>query len=302
MSGGETRSKQTTTMSLPANQQRNVDELMSGALDYYRGGGRAFYPGDLIAGFDPAQKVGQSMLLDYAGGAGQDLVDQAISANSLFLNPDNIFNPGNIPGFQGAVDDLTRGYTTNLLENVLPSVRAGGTSSGQFGGSASGIGQALAVDRSNQALGDALSQMYLGAYGQGLGMFNNAISRAPALFGLGTLPGQIYSDVGATRQGQEQREIQADAARHEFEQNEPIFLLNLLRDLTGQYGQYGGTQTTDTRQKTDSSPINQALGGALSLASLWNPAASLFSGLAPQGPGAIINPAMLGQIIRGGGT
>lgn len=291
MGGGRTSSSSTTTTSLPANQQRNVDQLLNGALQYYNSGGREFFPGDLIADFNANQVGGQNQLLSYAGGQGQDLINSAFDANSLFLDPNNIFNPSQIPGFQGTVDDLTRNYTTNLLENILPAVRGGATASGQFGGSASGIGQALSVDRSQQALGDSLSNLYLGAYGQGLDSFNQAINRVPGLFQLGAAPGQIQSGVGDIQQNQAQREIQGEVARHEFEQNEPIFLLQLLRELTGQAGTFGGSTQTNSSQKTSSSPVTQALGGALSLASIWNPASSLFAGMSPATTGGLFgNP------------
>lgn len=279
MGGSSQTSTQTTDSQLPEGQQANVDALLRGALEYFNSGGRTFYPGDLVANFDPAQLAGQNQLLNFAGGQGQDFANQALAGNAFFMDPNNIFNPQNIPGFTDAEGALTRGYTQNLTENILPSIRGGGTSSGQFGGSASGIGQALTAERSNQALGDSLSNLYLGAYGQGMNSFNQALNRAPSIFGLGQAPGEIMSGVGAQRQGQAQNEIQADVARYEFGQNEPIFLLQLLQALTGQAGQYGGTTTTTGTQSGGGSGINQLLGGGLALASLWNPMTSLFGGL-----------------------
>lgn len=291
MSGRDSRSTQTTTTTLPAGQQRNVDTLLRGALDFFNSGGRQFFPGDVVADFDPLQTQGQNAVVNFASGVGSDLVSDSINANSLFLDPNNLFNPGNIPGFQGSVDDITNTFMRALTEGILPSIRAGGTASGQFGGSASGIGQALATDRATENLGDSLSQLYLGAYGQGLDSFNRAIDRAPGLFNFGTAPGSTIAGVGGQRQGQAQDEIRGQVARHEFEQNEPIMLLNLLRDLTGQAGTFGGTQETQATQRAGTSPVNQALGGALALASLWNPALSLFGGL---GGGAAAGGAATG--------
>ncbi len=271
MGGGsqKQKSQQTQTTSLPANQQRNVDTLLAGALDYFNSGGREFFPGSTVAQFDPSQTEGQGQLLNFASGTGQDLVNRAISGNDFFLDPENIMDPNRIPGFQGSVDDLTRGYTQNLTENVLPAVRGGATAAGQFGGSASGIGQALTAERSNQGLSDSLANMYMGAYGQGLDMFNQAQNRAPGLFALGAAPGRLTSSVGDVRQAQDQRNIGEDVARHNFGQNEPIVLLNLLKQLTGSSGEYGGTVESqgESRTTTSSSPL-QALGGLLSLATM----------------------------------
>ncbi len=268
MGGGRTSQSQTQTTSLPQGQQQNVDALLSGALDYFNSGGRNFFPGDINADFNPNQIQGQNNLVNFAGGLGTDLSTEAINSNRFFMDPNNIFQPNNIPGFQGSVDDLTRGFTQNLTENILPSVRGGATASGQFGGSASGIGEALSVERSNAGLSDSLSNLYLGAYGQGLDSFNQALNRAPSLFGLGAAPGHLQAGVGDIQQNQAQREIDADRARHDFEQNEPINMLQLLQQLTGQQGQFGGTTTGEVSQSGGGGAGN-ILGGLLSLTSLF---------------------------------
>jgi hypothetical protein len=274
--GGDntTSSTQTTTQTLPANQQNNVDQLLQGALQYFNSGGRTFFPGDTVANFDPLQTSGQNQMVNFAQGTGQDLVGNAIRGNQFFLDPNNIFNPQNVPGFQGNVDALTRGFTQNLTENILPNVRAGGTASGQFGGSATGIGEALATERSNAGLSDSLSDLYLGAYGLGLDSFNQAQNRVPGLFNAGLAPGRVTSGVGDVRQNQAQAEIGGERERFEFGQNEPIAMLQLLRDLTGSAGQYGGTSTTTgTQSGGENSLFNQGLGTFLTLASLFlNPA------------------------------
>jgi len=271
MGGSSTqRSEQTTTTSPPANQQTNIDQLLRGALDYYNSGGRTFFPGETVAGFDPLQTQGQNQILDYANGTGSQLIGDAFRSNAVFTNPDNILNPSQIPGFQGSVDAVTRGLTQNLTENILPSVRGGGTYSGQFGGTPQGIGEALSTARTQDTIGDVTSNMYLNAYGQGLNSFNQAMNRVPSLFALGGQPGQIASDIGTVRQGQTQREIDSDVRRHEFAQNEPIMLLNLLQALTGNAGQYGGTvETTGKSEGGSPSGANLGIGSALSLASLF---------------------------------
>lgn len=274
--GGSSKQKnttdQTTTTTLPGNQQTNVDTLLQGALDYYNSGGRSFFPGDTVADFNPYQTQGQNQLLDFAGGTGQNLADQAIAGNQFFMDPNNILNLDNIPGYRDSQDATARAYTQNLTENILPSVRGGATSAGQFGGSASGIGQALSVDRSSQALADAQTRQDLGAYSQGLSAFNQAQNRAPSLFALGAQPGTITAGIGDANQNQQQREIDADVLRHNFGENEPLNLLSMLQQATGNAGQYGGTvdsSGTSTTTGGGSSPINQALGLGTIGASLY---------------------------------
>lgn len=270
MGTGSQTSRQETTTSLPANQQTNIDQLMQGALDYYRNGGRTYYPGETVAGFDPYQTQGQNTILDYASGTGQQLVDQTLASNAFFTDPNNIMNPENIPGFTDSIDAMTRKYTDNLNQNILPYVRGGGTASGQFGGSASGIGQGLAVGESNQALADSTANMYLGAYESGLDSFNQAMTRAPGMFALGAQPGSIVEGVGGVRQAQDQRQIDADVARHNFAQNEPAVMLSLLQALSGTGGEYGGT--TETKGKVEGGGgggILPGIGGLLTIASMF---------------------------------
>jgi hypothetical protein len=267
MGGGRTSQTQTQTTNLPEGQQRNVDTLLSGALDFFNSGGRSFFPGDINADFNPNQIAGQNALVNFAGGLGTDLSTEAINANRFFMDINNL-DPTNVPGFQGSVDDITRGFTQNLTENILPNVRGGGTATGQFGGSATGIGEALAVERSNAGLSDSLSNLTFQSYLSGLDSFNQALNRAPQMFGLGAAPGTLVGQVGDIQQGQAQREIDADVARHNFGQNEPIAMLELLRSLTGQSGEFGGT-TTGTVSQSGGGGIGNILGGALSLASLF---------------------------------
>jgi hypothetical protein len=299
----KTKSKQATTTELPANQQQNIDQLMAGALDYYQSGGRTFFPGDTVANFDPNQITSQDLATNFAGGAGQDFANQAIASNQFFMDPSHIYNPDNVPGFSGAVDALTRGYTQNLTENILPVIRGGDTSSGQFGGSASGIGQALAAERSNQALGDSLSGLYLGAYGQGLNQFNQAMNRSPEMFNLGLQPANIYGNVGLQNQQQAQQEIQGERERHEFAQNEDALLLTLLQSLTGNAGQYGGTTVTEGTQKGGGGGgLSQGLGGMLSLYSLFSGMGGAGAGGGSQMPNFNYSDRRLKQNIRRIGT
>jgi len=266
---GSSKSKSRTETILPANQQLNIDTLLQGALDFFNTGGRTFFPGDTVADFDPLQTQGQNQLINFAGGVGGDLTNEAIAGNRFFLNPENIFKPENIPGFQQVTDDITRGFTQNLTENILPNIRSGGTATGQFGGSASGIGEALSVERSNAGLADSLGALNLGAFQAGLDTFNQAQNRTPALFALGARPGQITAGVGDARQNQAQAEIGGEIARHNFEQNEPLFNLAALQSATGTAGQFGGAQ--ETRSEVTSSPLNQGIGALLTGASIFGP-------------------------------
>lgn len=280
MGDNTTSSTQTTTQTLPANQQRNVDVLLRGALDYFNSGGRTFFPGDVVADFDPLQLAGQGQLVNFAGGVGTDLASDTINANRRLLDP-TILDPSQNPIYTNVIGDLLTRNTQNFQEQVLPSIRTDPIANRTLGGSAENISTALATDRFLQNQREQQNAIALGQQGLGLNAMLNAIRSAPGSFQLGVRPGEIVSGVGGVRQNQAQNEIQGEVARHEFEQNEPIAILELLRNLTGQAGTFGGTTETTSEQTTESSPINQVLGGAMLAASLYNPMTSLFSRLAP---------------------
>lgn len=72
----------------------------------------------------------------------------------------------------------------NLMENVMPGINSGASTSGQFGGSRQGIAQGLAISRMNQDVTQANNQMFGNAYQQAQG---NMLSAAGQLgnFGMG---------------------------------------------------------------------------------------------------------------------
>lgn len=284
MGDNSTSSTQTTTSTLPANQQTNVDALLKGALDFFNSGGRSFFPGDLVADFDPLQSQGQNQIVNFAGGLGSDLVSNAVGANNRLLDP-SMLDPTNNPLFSNVLGDLLTRNTQNFNENVLPGIRTGAVSSGQFGGTPGEIAEALSTSRlaeTNAQQGNALA---LGQQGLGLQAMLQAIGLAPSTFNLGMAPGQAVAGVGEARQNQAQNEIQGEKARHDFEQNEPIAMLEMLRNLTGQAGTFGGTQTTTGTSESSGSDLNKILGTLMAGASMINPAMSLFGGLANTGVG-----------------
>jgi hypothetical protein len=284
MGNNETSSTQTTTQTLPANQQTNVDALLQGALDYFNSGGRSFFPGDLVADFDPLQTQGQNQIVNFSQGVGSDLVSNAIGANNRLLDP-SIMDPTTNPIFTNLLGHMLTANTQNFNEQVLPNIRTGAVSSGQFGGTPGEIAEALSTDRFLQSNAQQQNQLGLGQQALGMNAMLSAIRNSPGLFQLGMAPGQAVAGVGEARQNQAQNEIQGEQTRHNFEQNEPMIMLQLLRDLTGQAGTFGGTSTTTGTQSAEGSPFNQVLGTAMALASMVNPAMSLFGGLAPTGMG-----------------
>lgn len=276
MGGSRARRVETTTgrttSSLPAGQQQNVDLLMSGARDWYNTGGPQFYPGQTYAGPTENELAARQGMLGYAGGVGQQFVDQARAGEQFWLNPENIFRPENIPGFRASQQNVTDLITRNLTENVLPNIRGGSVAQGVLGGSRQEIGEGLATEGTSRAIGDTLSGMELGAYGQGLEMYSAAAGRAPQTYALGLAPSGVREYVGGQERADTQQGIDEQLARFNFEQLAPLLNLEAFKELTGTMGQYGGQIDTTgrseirARQGGDTgSQVMQAIGTMISL-------------------------------------
>lgn len=237
------RSNQTQTTQLPQDQQTNVDMLMGGARDFYNSGGPKYFGGQTYANTDPNTTAGRGGALGYSRGIGGNLANAAVTGDTFFLDPNNIYNPDRIPGFAGAKQGVINDANNNLQRNILPGIRSGSVANGSYGGSRQGIAEGLAAGETSRGIGTTLANMDMGAYNSGLGMYNAAASRAPTTYGLGLAPANTQTQVGGANQADAQRGIDANMARWNFEQLAPLLNLQNFQGLTGTAGQYGGTTT-----------------------------------------------------------
>jgi hypothetical protein len=254
----------TTEQRLPGNQQANVDLLQSGANTWFQSGGPQFYNQNTVAGPTANQLAGREAALSTAGNIG-GFIDTARQGDQFWLNPANVFNPSNIPGFQAAQDSVVQNTVRALTENILPTLRSGSVASGTYGGTRQGIGEGLAVGRTSDALAGQLGRMQMDAFNQSLNMYNAAQGRVPQQIASSFVPSTVQQEIGAAERADQQQQIDADRQRWEHEQMAPLFALQQLQQLTGSMGQYGGTTTQTNVSKTPFNPM-QLVGGAAALA------------------------------------
>jgi len=270
--GGRAKQTQntTTTTTLPDNQQANVNTLQSAARDIFAGGGPTYYPGQTVAGVTPNLQTGRAGATGYATGTGQNFINQYQGGEKYWLDPNNIYNPDNIPGFRQAQEGVTQQVTQNLQRNILPAIRGGNVATGSLGGSRGAITEGLAIGDTNAALGRTLADMNMQAYNSGLNMYNNAAARAPTTYGLGLAPSQTQMQVGTDERSDVQKEIDAAVQKYNFDQLRPILNAQTLQALTGTAGQYGGTTTSNTTSSVSggNSGLLQGAGGLMSLIGL----------------------------------
>jgi hypothetical protein len=278
-SSAKQKTKSTQTTTLPANQQANVDLLMQGTQDLYNSGGPQYMPGANYTTATPEQLQARNMAMDYATGAGQDMVNSAQSANNFWMDPNRVFDLQSVPGYgasrQGIIDSVTR----MLTENYLPNSRSGAIAGGTLGGSRQGMMDALAAGRTGEALTAGLGNLDLGIYSQNLAANQNAISRAPAMYQLGTAPADTVNAVGGAYRADTAEQIAGDKERWDFQQMQLPRLLAMVQALTGTAGQYGGTVTgKQTTKGSGGGSWMQPLGAAMSLGSMLMGQNGMFGG------------------------
>lgn len=268
----ETRSTSRQTTAGTREQERNIGGMLDAAWNYYLSGGPQFFPGQTYAGATGDELAARQQMRDLAyGGIGQ-AINPALAAYQNFLSPE-FLNVTNAPGYQASADAISRQMGQQFAEQIMPNIRGGSIMAGGFGDAPYKEQGALAGGRSQEALGSALAGLTGQYYGQNLGAAQNALAMAPAMANLQTFGPQLLQMVGAQERADQQQAINADRERWEFEQQNPINMLGLLQQITGNVGQYGTTQTgeqnTTTKTKQSTSPFSQLLGAGLGIAGMF---------------------------------
>jgi hypothetical protein len=267
--GGGTQVSTSTT----APWEEQIPYLTSGfraAKDLYNKGVPEYYPGETLAGFDPAQTAAQKAILGYAMGpraarmqaGGEGALMRSLGGYTGFnrgqtqdLLAGNVRTGAGTP-YRAMENALTQGVIGNLQKNILPGIRQQQVQYQPGGSSAGALQQNRAVtDATFSGLTKPLADMYNNAYQTAQGM------RLPAsnqIIGQQQYGQQMYPStmnaplsmygamgkVGADRRAMTQSAIDRDMARYEYQANAPMNALrNYMAMVTGDYGSTG-TQTT----------------------------------------------------------
>lgn len=199
--------------------QPYLGDIYQQAQQTYYGKTPQFYPGESFAQLSPEQLQSQQMALGQTG-AQADIASRAQESLSFGLSPD-ILSPETNPYLAQQGEAITQRLGQSYAEQIMPGIRGGAQAAGQYGGSRQGVAEGIASRGLLQAQGDALSQLYGGAYGQGLSAMGRAQALAPSIQNLGLAPSQTYGQVGAQNQALEQARINDALAKWNFEQGLP---------------------------------------------------------------------------------
>ena len=239
MSGGTQVSTSTTE---PWKEQiPYLTEGFKQAKNIYNRGAPGYYPGETLAGFDPAQLAAQQGTMGYAmgprAGAQQAGAEQSLLQGLSGQIDPNAYNP--------MVNALTQKVQSNLQSNILPGLRQqqvgyqpGGSSRGDL------INNQAISNAVTSGLTQPLAQMYTNAYNQAQ---NRAVQSGSLYPSVMNAPLGMYNamgQVGADRRAMTQSGIDRDMGRYEYEANAPQNALrNYMAMVTGDYGS-STTQTT----------------------------------------------------------
>lgn len=284
--GGPTSTTQTTSVELSP-EQRELFNLALPALTEFAANPPQPFPGQTVAGFDPAQIAGQQTLVNQAQGGLTNLGQSALDASQFFLGPG--MDPTSNPFLQAAIGAAVQPIVENFTQGILPNIRGEAITSGQFGGSRQGIAEGVASTGVSRAIGETASGLANQGFQASLEAATRALALAPQTGGLLLQPGGVLSAVGETRQGQQQAFLNDELNRYMQEQFTPYLV---AKDVAGTAFGIPGASTIGAGTAAGGGPsqVQSALGGAAvgaSLGSTFGTAAGPYGTAIGAGVGAL---------------
>lgn len=217
-----------------------ITGVLPEAQKLYQSDTPSYYPGNTVAGFTPAQQTGLDMGINRAT-EGSPL--NAAAGNYLT----GAINGDYAKQFLGSPADSA--LFQSIQDKVAPAVNS---MAGLTGRAGSGAHEGVMTRELTNAYAPIAAQMY----GQERQLQQGAAGMAP------NQAGQDYLDIGqllgygGQQQQQGQMDINAQVAKHDWEQNLPQQKLNQY--LAAVYGFPGSTTST---KMPGQNPLNLALGG-----------------------------------------
>ncbi len=175
---GNRQTTATTTQSIPGYAEDFVREN----LDIARAIGDrpyAAFPGQRIAGFTPDQTRAFALTRSNVGAyqpylnMGRDAINQGMQGYDPALADTagaygEFYNP-----FIGTVADQVAGQLSRGNQQALNNIAARASGAGAYGGSRQGVAEAQAAERMTEAMGRAMSPLYMQGFDRAMGLAQN---------------------------------------------------------------------------------------------------------------------------------
>ena len=234
MSGGS------TTRTEPWAEQKPY--LVSGFTEADRlakQGAPAFYPGQTLAGFSPAQQMAQTGTMNYLTGP-RPAAQQAAAEKAM------------IGGLGGQVDysqfspmaDVYRQQAESQMQQGLANVRQGMVGSINMpvqpgGGSRGDLAQERVLAQGQKAIAQNLAGLYGGAYSAAQERIPQFAQQYPSIMGAPLGMSEAMGGVGAQQRALQQERLNQQQRAYEYTANAPMS--NLQQYMANISGDYGGT-------------------------------------------------------------
>lgn len=252
MSGGSQNT--TSQQTVPDWLQPYLSQELTNGQGLVNTGGPQYYPGQQVADLTPLQNQG---ITDTSTTAGTPNASSQAQANNINIESGKYLNPSSNP------------YLADTLSQAGQGVQNGVDS--QFGAAGRNVVGSAPVQTS--AMNQLATQIYGGAYNQGLQQMTTSQAYAP-LIDQGTyLPAQQELSVGGGVQGQNQNVINSNMNKYNYQQQLPENMLSWYSGLLNQNGTspFGGNSSSASGGNNNTL---QTAGGLISSAALI---ASLFA-------------------------
>lgn len=253
--GGDTTT--TTVAEPPAWQTPYIKAALQEAQTQYQEPGPFYYPYSTVAPQNAVQQASQAGALNYASGGAAQVADTAKAAYNYGIKA---ADPLRNPFFAATADAIARPLQQTLTQQYLPQIDAGAVAAGQYGGARQGVAQNLALQTTQQAIGDQLSKFGSNAYNAGLNSLQQSLAQTPTVQNAGLVPSQIQGSVGDALQQYQQQLLQADIDRYNYYQQLPYQKLQQFAGIVG--NPLGTSQVSTAPGQTESGGLTGALGGA----------------------------------------
>lgn len=284
--GQNNKTTQTTKASPWGPISGDLKDAFSDARGVYDRGAPGFFPGNTVAGMSGFSRDSLNAMANRAA-AGSPLTGMAQDQTMRTMRGDYL-DPASNPFLQGAISTATRPVTEAFRDVVMPGIDSTFSAAGRFGSGAQLGAYSDAQQDMARGVGDIATNMAFNNYGMERGNQMQAMGMAP---GLAMGDYQDISMLGLAGQGMEgydQRQIDADRERYNYESNKDM---NWLSNYIGLLGGAPPPTTTGTIKTPAPNPFVSALGLGLQGASMLGGMPMGGFGLGGSPP---FNPMMVG--------
>lgn len=232
-----------------------------------------YFPGSTVASQSPATQAAIQALINQSLGPQSTNLNNATNNQITDTLNGAYLNPQSNPGFQQALTDTQKAYSTGTAAQT----DAAFNNAGGYGGSA----YQETKQNQNKAFADSLNSLAGNLYSQGRSNQLQAAALAPQTSALGYSNIDQLGSAGQMQDSYNQSQLNDMINRFNFNQQAPINALQNYEGLVTGSGASGGTSTSSQPYFSNGAAggIGSALSGALGGAALFNAFPATLGGL-----------------------